>query len=219
MNPNPILVLGGTFDPIHNAHLQTALDVAELLSAEQIRLIPCGDPAHRPAPDASAEQRLMMLQVAIAGNKRFLIDTQELERKGPSYMVDTAASLRCELGESVPICLMMGMDAFLGLPSWHCWQQLLDYLHLVVVERPGWQQAMCQAKPELQQLLDAHRAESVQAMCTSASGRILMVAVSRMEISATGIRQRIGRGESVDGLLPDAVLKLIEQQKIYQNQT
>ena len=214
----PVLILGGTFDPIHNAHLQTALDVAELLGVAQIRLIPCGDPAHRPAPGASAEQRLAMLRAAVAGDRRFLIDTQELERQGPSYMVDTAASLRRELGESVPICLMMGMDAFLGLPGWHRWSQLLDYLHLVVVERPGWQQAMCQAKPELQQLLTDCRVKSVAEIRGSVAGKILMVEVSRMAISATGIREMIGLGESVEGLLPDAVLKLIEQQKIYQNQ-
>ena len=213
-----VLVLGGTFDPVHNAHLQTALDVAEMLGVKQIRLIPCGDPAHRPAPGATADQRAAMLQAAIAEQPRFVIDRQELERDGPSYMVDTAANLRRELGPSVSIVLMMGMDAFLGLPNWHRWQQLLSYLHLLVVERPGWQREMCQANSELQQLLAEHQVSSVAVLNDTAAGGILMAKVSHIDISATEIRRMIAIGESCSGLLPDAVTEFIEKQKIYQNQ-
>ncbi len=210
--------MGGTFDPVHNAHLRTANDVAELLGVEQVRLLPCGEPAHREPPVATTAQRLAMLQYAVEGQRRFIIDTQELTRKGPSYMVDTAANLRRELGGECCICLMMGMDAFLGLPGWHEWSKIPGYLNLVVVERPGWQGALKQQKV-LRMLLAQRQVYSVEALLAAPTGKILMVTVSQLPISASQIRTMIRVGESPHGLLPESVLALIEKEKIYQNQT
>ncbi len=210
-----VLVQGGTFDPVHYGHLQTARDVAALLGVQQIRLIPCGDPAHRPAPGATAVQRLAMLQAAVGDESRFTIDAQELHRQGPSYMVDTAISLRQELGDQVPICLMMGSDAFLGLPSWHRWQEILDYLSLVVVKRPGW--GVQPSNIPLEKVLAACQVGSVDELLAVAAGRILMVSVSLLDISATDIRRRLAAGKSVEGLVPDEVLALIQQQNLYKN--
>ncbi|MCF6217933.1 MAG: nicotinate-nucleotide adenylyltransferase [Gammaproteobacteria bacterium] len=212
------LILGGTFDPVHNAHLRTASDVAELLGVEQVRLLPCGEPAHREQPGATAAQRLAMLQRAVHGQRRFVIDAQELARSGPSYMVDTAASLRRELGAECCICLMMGMDAFLGLPGWHEWSKVPEYLNLVVIERPGWQGALKQQKI-LRMLLEQRQVHSVEALLAAPAGKILMVTVSQLPISATQIRNMISAGELPQGLLPESVLALIREQKIYQNQT
>ncbi len=211
---NSVLIFGGTFDPVHNGHLHTATDVAELLGVNQVRLIPCGEPAHRSPPIATAAQRLKMLQLAVEGQASFVIDTQELARSGPSYMVDTAANLRSELGQQCCICLMMGMDAFLGLPNWHQWQKIPEYLNLVVMERPGWQKMQHEA---LQPLLERCQVPTIEALKSAPAGKILMVTVSKLAISASQIREKISAGEPVDGLLPKAVLELIETEKIYQN--
>jgi len=215
----PVLVLGGTFDPVHNAHLSTALEVAKLLGVTQVRLIPCGDPPHRGAPGASVQQRLRMLQAALGDQPQFVIDTQELERDGPSYMVDTAANLRHQLGEQLPICLMMGMDAFLGLPSWHHWQQISEYVHIVVIARPGWQMACCEMDAPLSQWLSERQVATVAELLRVPAGQIFMATVSQMDISATQIREKIAAGESPQGLLPEAVLQLIEKEKLYRNKT
>ena len=213
------LVLGGTFDPVHNAHLNTALEVAELLGVTQVRLIPCGDPPHRGAPEASAQQRLRMLKAAVGDQPQFIIDTQELERNGPSYMVDTVANLRYQLGEQLPICLMMGMDAFLGLSSWHHWQKISEYVHIVVIARPGWQMVCCEMDAPLSQWLSERQVATVAELLRAPAGHIFMATVSQMDISATQIREKIAAGEIPESLLPEVVLQLIEKEKLYRNKT
>ncbi len=214
---NTVLIQGGTFDPIHNAHLRTALDVAALLAVEQIRLIPCGDPAHRDCPGATAEQRVQMLQSAVQDQPQFVIDAQELQRGGPSYMVDTAKSLRQELGDEVSICLMMGMDAFLGLHQWHQWQQITDYLNLIVVARPHWQDEEKNMHARLQDLLQQRQVATVAELLAVPTGKILMVTVSQLAISATKIREIVKCGESPKGLLPEVVIQQINDQQLYRN--
>lgn len=129
-------LLGGTFDPVHHGHLRIALEAKEALGLTEVRFIPCRQPPHRGDASATAQQRLDLLRLACGDMPGFAVDTRELERPGPSYMVDTLASLRAERGDE-PLCLILGWDAFLGLPGWHRWQNLLDYAHLAVVQRPG----------------------------------------------------------------------------------
>ncbi|HEX6832976.1 MAG TPA: nicotinate-nucleotide adenylyltransferase, partial [Rudaea sp.] len=131
-----IAILGGTFDPIHNAHLRVAWEAADALDAE-VRLMPANVPPHRPAPAASPAQRVAMLRAALQGQDRLTIDTRELERDGPSYMVDTLRDLRAEFGPERPLVLLLGADAVVGLPGWHEWQRLFDFAHIVVLTRPG----------------------------------------------------------------------------------
>ena len=215
----PILIQGGTFDPVHNAHLRTALDVARQLGVAQIRLLPCGDPPHRPPPGASAAQRLHMLQAAIEGDPRFVIDSRELQRAGPSYMVDTAAELRAEFGPQTPICLMMGMDAFLGLESWRHWRQLTGLLHLVVTQRPGWQGALEHASPVLRQWVAQQESDTVAGLLRHPAGRVLFVPVTQLDISATQVRAMLRAGQSPSYLVPPQVLRVIETENLYQNET
>lgn len=128
-------IYGGTFNPIHYGHLRTAIEVREIFGLDELRLLPCAQPAHRATPEVSSEQRLQMLQLAISEAPELQIDTRELERAGISYMVDTLAAIRAEVRQ-VPIMLFIGMDAFNGLTSWHRWQELFDYAHIVVMTRP-----------------------------------------------------------------------------------
>ncbi len=132
----PVGVFGGTFDPVHHGHLRTALEVLEGCGLEQLRLVPALVPPHRPQPRAPAPLRLEMLRRAVAGEPRLVVDDRELRRGGPSYTVDTLAELRAAVGTR-PLCLVLGADAFLGLPGWHRWRELFALAHLVVVERPA----------------------------------------------------------------------------------
>ena len=132
----PFGVFGGMFDPIHYGHLRTAHELFELLDLEAIAFVPAGDPPHRAAPLADGATRLAMLRAAVEGDARFLVDDRELRRSGPSYTVLTLEELRAERGAQ-PIVLIMGMDAFAGLDSWHRAADLLGLAHIVVAVRPG----------------------------------------------------------------------------------
>ena len=135
----PIGIFGGTFDPIHYGHLRTALELKERLEFAAVHFVPVANPPHRSAPLNDGKLRLRMVEAAIRGEPGFVADDRELKRPGLSYTVDTLASFRAELGADRPLCLLLGMDAFLGLPQWHRWRELLDLAHVVVAHRPGWE--------------------------------------------------------------------------------
>ncbi len=208
----PIGILGGTFDPVHFGHLRPALESLESLGLAEVRLIPCGQPPHRSPPRAAAAERLAMLELALAGQPGLRVDVRELERPGPSYMVDTLASLRAELG-ATPLCLLLGSDAFLGLPGWHRWQELAQLAHLVVMHRPGWELSAVPAP--LAQLLEANRVQNPAALAAQPAGAILFQPVTQLEISATAIRDTIAAGRSPRYLLPEAVWERIRAHGLY----
>ncbi len=113
---NPIGIFGGTFDPIHFGHLRPAFELSQALKLAEVRFLPAGNPPHRQTTLASAEVRLAMVKAAVAGEKRFVVDDREVRRTGASYSVDTLTELRAEFPDR-SLCLMLGMDAFLGLPE------------------------------------------------------------------------------------------------------
>ena len=135
MSVRPMAIFGGTFDPVHLGHLSVAWEAAELLDAD-VRLMPASVPPHRPAPAADAAQRAAMLRAALQEQSRLTLDTRELERSGPSYTIDTLIELRAEHGDR-PLVLLLGADAFAGLPTWHRWRELFDLAHIGVLSRPG----------------------------------------------------------------------------------
>ena len=206
-------ILGGTFDPIHNGHLHTALDVARRLNLEQIRFIPCGEPPHREAPQASAEQRLAMVQAALLDQPDMIVDDRELRRAGPSYMVDTLASLRQELGDT-PLALILGLDAFCQLDSWHRWLQLIELSHIVVMTRPGWA-AENITSTALKEMLHRHKTENLADCHHSPAGKVVFCPVTPLDISSTAIRAAHRKGEDIRDLVPQGVYRIIEKEHIY----
>jgi nicotinate-nucleotide adenylyltransferase len=130
-------IFGGTFDPIHFGHLRTAFELLQALRLHEMRFMPAGNPPHREVTVASAPVRLAMVQAATQGQPGFVVDDREIRREGLSYSVDTMRTLRADFPDH-SLCLIVGMDAFLGLPKWHQWRELLDLAHLVVAHRPGW---------------------------------------------------------------------------------
>lgn len=198
-------IFGGTFDPIHHGHLRTAFEILERLSLDEMRFVPCGHPPHRGGTVASERHRLRMVAAAVADNPRFVVDERELRRKGPSYSVDTLLSMRDEyLDDS--LALVVGMDAFLALPSWHRWDELLELGHLVVAHRPGWELPV---DGQLGDLLARHRAATAEDITTLRAGCIFVHPVTQLEISATGIRSMVAEGRDPVYLVPDAVRDLI----------
>ncbi len=210
-------LLGGTFNPIHNGHLHLAGQLLNQLHFDEIRFIPSAVPALKTAPEVSAQDRAEMVELAIAGNPKFTLDLRELARQktdnqAPSYTIDTLQSLRAELGGQASLCLLMGYDAFLGLPKWHRWQALPDYAHIVVVTRP---QASREPSNELQQLLDTHKTYTLNALLDAASGAVYFAEIPPLDISSTEIRAKLASAQPVEGMIPASVLGYIRQHHLY----
>ena len=197
----PIAILGGTFDPVHLGHLRVAWEAAEALDA-QVRLMPAHLPPHRPAPVANAQQRVRMLEAALAGQDRLVLDTRELRREGPSYTVDTLRELRAELPATQPLILLLGADAFAGLPTWHEWRVLFDLAHIVVLTRPGHTATL---PPELAQAIASRGATSAAQLHESPAGKVLNLPVTPLEISASAVRKMLADGREPRWLLPAAL--------------
>jgi nicotinate-nucleotide adenylyltransferase len=176
-----------------------------------MRFIPAGDPPHRATPHADARTRVALVQAAIEGEPRFCVDDRELRRDGPSWTVDTLRELRAEHGAK-PICLVVGMDAFIGLTSWHRWEEILDLAHLLVAHRPGWQAPVDGA---LGQLLRERSVEAVAALHASPAGRIGICTVTQLEISSSAIRELVRSGREPRYLVPDPVCRLLAASGCY----
>ena len=207
----PIGVLGGTFDPVHHGHLRPALELLEDLDLAEVRFVPCRIPAHRGEPRAGAGQRARMLEAAIARQAGFVLDRRELGRDGPSYTVDTLASLRREFPEQA-LCLILGQDAFASLDTWHRWREIPRLAHLLVLERPGYSPDL---PPTLAALLENRRLREARELRETLAGGILLHPVTQLAISATAIRERLAAGHSVRYLLPDTVQQFIDTQGLY----
>ncbi len=204
-------LLGGTFDPIHIGHLRAALEVAEQFALDELRLIPSARPPHRGAPQVSAQARLDMVRLAVADVPPLNVDDRELWRDRPSWTIDTLESLRAELGAEVQLLLLVGWDAFCGLPTWHRWQELLDHCHILVLQRPD---AGSEAPDALRNLLAARSVADPQAL-KGPAGQIAFVWQMPLAISATQVRERLGSGRSIRFLVPDAVLAYIHAHGLY----
>ena len=207
----PLAIMGGAFDPVHYGHLRSAVELSEYLQLGELRFVPSANPPHRPPHEASGEQRVKMLEAAISELAWCSVDNRELKRQGPSWSVVTLEEIRDEIGER-SLCMILGMDAFLGLPAWHRWNELLEFAHIVVAYRPG-------SKPPtdgpLGKLLAAHGCSKPADLQHAPAGHILMREVTQLEISSSAIRDFLYREQDARYLLPDAVLNIIEATGCY----
>ena len=213
--PEPVAgavgILGGTFDPVHFGHLRTALELRQALGLAEMRLMPASLPPHREAPGSGAAHRLEMLRLAVAGEPALCVDDRELRRAGPSYSYDTLASLRQELGPARPLVMALGVDAFALLDTWHRWRELAGLASIAVISRPG---AALPASGPVAELLAARRCEPA-ALAGAPAGRIALLELTPLGISATQIRTLIAAGGTPRYLLPDPVWHYILQHQLY----
>ena len=195
MAAGPVGVLGGTFDPVHNAHLRIAQLALDVLGLAQLLWIPTGAPGYRTAPVATAGDRVAMLELALRGEPRYAIDRRELAPGASGYTVDTLRALRAERGPDARLVLLMGSDQYDKLATWHRWRELFALARIAVFARPGW-------SPEASEALRA-------------AGAVERIDMPPLDISATAIRERIARAEDVSALLPPEVLDYISSHHLY----
>ena len=189
----PVGILGGTFDPVHNAHLAIAGRALDAVGAERILWIPTGAPQYRNPPVVSAEHRVAMLKLAIAGVPQYAIDKRELAPNATGYTYDTLVALRAELGTNVPLIMLIGTDQYEKLDSWHRSAELFSLCRFAVFGRP------------------AAGAPSGQPPRPG----VVHVEMEPMPISSTDIRARVARGDDVSGVVPAAVLRYIQRHHLY----
>jgi nicotinate-nucleotide adenylyltransferase len=202
-------ILGGTFDPPHLGHLTLAESVYCTLGLSQVRWIPLYQAVHKTQPQASAIQRLALVQAAISSQPAFCVDTSEIERGGPSYMVDTLTTLQQRLPNQT-LCLIIGSDTFSQLDHWKQPTQLLQLSHLIVVQRAN--QPL--TPPDH---LTLKYTDQPTALRQCSSGLVYQHTLTPPAISSTAIRQALAQGDqTVVHQLPHAVRTLIQQQRLYQ---
>lgn len=204
-------ILGGTFDPIHLGHLRMALELYEALDLAKVHITPCFQPVHRKNPTASPEQRLAMVKCAVANEPALFADDREIRRHGPSYFIDTILGMREEM-PTTPLCLIIGIDAFLGFTSWHRWKEILNQIHLIVAHRPNYQLPHTGI---IADLMKERLQQDISFIHENQAGGILLRPITALEISATDIRKQIAMGRNPRYLLPDSVYDYIKQQGIY----
>jgi nicotinate-nucleotide adenylyltransferase len=147
------------------------------------------------------------VRAAVADQPGFTVDDRETRRSGLSYSVDTLVELRAEFPQR-SICLLLGMDAFLGLPNWHRWREILELAHVIVAHRPGWK---APTQGPLGEVMVDRGTGSVRDLHEAAAGRVFVHAVTQLEISSTELRQLVARGRDPRYLVPDSVCKLLRE--------
>ncbi|MCC4615568.1 nicotinate-nucleotide adenylyltransferase [Xanthomonas campestris pv. asclepiadis] len=211
------LYYGGTFDPIHLGHLAIACAARDELGA-LVHLVPAADPPHRPAPGATAAQRAGMLELALADTPGLVLDTRELQRasrnSAPSYTVDTLRELRAEFGATTPIAWLLGADAFMGLSSWHQWEDLFELAHFVIAARPGTTLDLADA-PQLAAAVQGRWAARAGELGISPAGRLWSLQQPLRGESASAVRSRIAGGGHWQALVPASVVAFIAHEGLY----
>jgi nicotinate-nucleotide adenylyltransferase len=188
-------ILGGSFDPIHNGHLICAEQIAEAVGLERVMFMPCSRSPHKlsrvPAPD---NHRLAMIELAVTGHPGFEVSDLEIRRGGVSYTVDTVRQLRESLGREIELWLIMGMDAYLDIPTWKDPETVLAECRFAVARRPG---------------------SNAASLNAAYGARSCFVDITAVDISSSDIRDRLSKGKSIRYLVPEAVCEYIRTRKPY----
>lgn len=202
-NRQRIGIMGGTFDPIHIGHLVVAEAVRIEYHLEEILFIPAAEPPHKQQMEITpAQHRYLMTVMATCSNPHFQVSPIELERRGPSYTVDTAIALRKIYGTDTMFYFITGADAVLELASWKDIGLLLELCHFVAVTRPG----------SVEQLNKV-----IHNFGTQGKERIHRLDIPLLDISSTDIRERIKGGRSIKYIVPENVENYILKERLYQN--
>lgn len=209
---HPIGIFGGTFDPVHLGHLKIAEQLLNELKLSTIHLIPNRHPPHRPKPIASPEDRLAMLRIATLHRADLIVNDIEIARPPPSYAIDTLRTLRA-LIPTQPLCLILGTDAFNSFNQWFKWEDILKYVHIVVINRPG--NPISLKQQWLHDLMLKHQITHPNHLGETPAGKIYIKEINPIPLSASEIREKISAGEDVSEYLPPKVWHYIQQHHLY----
>lgn len=186
-------LFGGSFDPVHDAHVALARAALAELRLDEVRWVPAGQAWQKARALTSATHRVAMLQLAMAGEPRFMLDRTEIQRPGPSYTLDTVRELAAAR-PGTEWFLIIGHDQYAGLHTWNDWQQLLKLVTLAVANRPG-------------------QANEVHEDVRRVSHRV--VPLPMLDISATQVRERVAAGHDISTLVPPDVARYIDSHRLY----
>ncbi|MFT4607566.1 MAG: nicotinate-nucleotide adenylyltransferase [Gammaproteobacteria bacterium] len=200
-------IFGGTFNPIHNGHIQLAKQALDNLVIDEVHFLPCANPVHRGAPQVSSSDRLNMINLAIGVDDRFVANTLELDRGGASFMVDTLQEVR-EQNPNESIALMLGADAFNGILSWKQPAKILELAHLIVCQRPNIKLNS--------NIFSNHWVQSVVGLRREKFGHVLPLAIRQSSCSSTELREQLPALESVISCLPTVVYEYIVNNHLYE---
>lgn len=210
-----LLIYGGTFDPVHLGHVNTAIQVQNYFHFDHVVFLPCKTPLLKNSSKASTNHRIAMLELALSSfnsKNQFSIDLCEIERNTPSYMVDSLLHFRQRYGDKIALVLLMGIDVFQQLPQWHNWSSLLTLANILVIKRSGYE---LQQNNVLKALLQKHEAIDSQAITSQPHGLIYQFNAGSYNFSSSWIREQLTQGKNVANYLPHLVLQYIQENKLY----
>ena len=210
---NPTVILGGTFDPVHNGHIRIAHEIQNLIPQAEITFMPVGIPPHRQATFATAKQRLAMLTLALESETSFVIDNREIIKSTPSYSIESVEEMHLQQPDQ-SLIWVMGRDAFENLTSWKRAEEFANNCHLLVVERPGYIENKDSLK--ISQQLGFVKAKAIEELFPQTLGKIIHLSLSMLDISSTQVRELINSKLNTQLLIADKVRTYIETHKLYQ---
>jgi nicotinate-nucleotide adenylyltransferase len=211
-------ILGGTFNPIHLAHLRIAEEVREACALDRVLFIPAAVPPHKPlAGDIPFAQRLAMVEAAIADHPAFAVSDIENRRPGKSYSVHTLEALRRE-HPTAELFFIIGLDSFRDLSTWREYQRLFELTHLVVAARPGVAEGDPKSLLPIAIMKDFCYNRASNSLKHRSGNSIFFVEETLLDISSTRIRRMVATGRSIRYLVPAPVLDYIDRHGLYRGQ-
>ena len=207
MSYDLIGIFGGTFDPIHNGHINSVVSLIDEFDFKAIYLLPSSTPPHRAPASSTAHDRFKMVELAINHHPKLIADDRESSVAGKSYTIDTLKSFRSQFKDH-SLAFIAGMDAYLDMPNWKNWQDFLEFAHIIVMNRPGYN-AIDNAWG------GPYLTNDKMHISASVSGKIFYANSMLVDISSTEIRDKLKNHQNVERELPRSVINYIETKELY----
>jgi len=208
-----IALFGGTFDPVHQGHIQTCLKIQAQFKFDAFFFMPCKIPVLKKTTSANSEQRIKMLELALAPHNVFSIDRREMQRDTPSYMVLSLESYKQQFPQAT-LTIILGYDAFSHIDAWYQWGKILQLCNIIIIKRDH--QSTKKLTEPLQKLIESNQISQPDALFGNKNGALLFFNAGEYNVSSTQIRSTLKSNEAIDdSLIPREVLEYINQQELY----